>query len=587
MASVRSSTFHEEVHIGLKTILVVTVQIPCTALERFNLSHVLTSLQAINFIYLAQLIAIVGAGFLTQPITTLFNESGLSVWPSSILTIFTAVLTPLVSQAADYWGRKWFLVILMACGFAGSLIIRRPTSMSMVIGGFCLLGMSFGSQSLLFAVVSEVLPRKHRPTAQATVNLTAGLGAVAGLLMGGSLLRYNHLENYRVYWYVVAGIFMVSSIICFCFYNPPPREAQIALNNREKLRRLDWIGIGTFSPGLTLFCVGLAWSNAHILAPFIIGVVLLISFILYEWRWKSDGMLHHGLFKSRNFPIALAISFAEGLSFFTCNNYYPFETGLFTGGSLWTVALHFTIVFFASVAFAPLAGLWSSTRKVVRSPLFVGVSSLVLFNILMATITPHTTLTVLWGYAVFAGLGLGMILPTVMVAAQMDTPPELISITSGLMTSIRSFGAAVGLAINNAIIHNSFSTNLARKIAEAVLPLGFPQAELPALIGALSSQSASAVASVPGVTPAIGLAGLAAFKDAYSIAFRDAWITAACFVFVAAIATLFLVNPSKEFNAHIDAPAEEKVFQTQAETEAAPDHDMESSQHAHHETIDQ
>ncbi|KAJ5793082.1 uncharacterized protein N7503_009060 [Penicillium pulvis] len=573
MASVRSSTFHEEVHIGLKTILVVT---------------------AINFVYLAQLIAVVGAGFLAQPITELFNESGLSVWPSSILTIFTTVLTPPVSQAADYWGRKWFLVLLMLCGFAGALIIGRATSMAMVIGGFCVLGMSFGSQSLLFAVVSEVLPRKHRPTAQATVNLTAGLGAVAGLLMGGALLRYNNLENYRVYWYVVAGIFMASSVLCVCCYNPPPREAQIALSTREKLRRLDWIGIGTFSPGLTLFCVGLAWSqnpytwsDAHILAPFIIGVVLLIAFVLYEWRWKSDGMLHHGLFKRRNFPISLGIAFAEGLSFFTCNNYYPYETGLLTGGSLWTVALHFTILFFASVAFAPVAGLWSSTRKVVRSPLFLGVSSLVIFNILMATITPHTNLTVLWGYPVFAGLGLGMILPIVMVAAQLDTPPELISITSGLMTSIRSFGASIGLAINNAIIHNSLSKNLAPKIAEAVLPLGFPQASLPALIGALSSGSATAVESVPGVTPAIAMAGLAALKEAYSIAFRNAWITAACFVFVAAIATLFLVNPSKEFNAHIDAPAEEQVLQTQAEIEAGPDHDKETSHHAHHETVDQ
>lgn len=508
------------------------------------LSIILINLQAINFVYLAQLIAVVGAGFLAQPITELFNESSLSIWPSSIITIFTTVLTPPVSQAADYWGRKWFLVLLMLCGFAGSLIIGRATSMAMVIGGFCVLGMSYGSQSLLFAVVSEVLPRKHRPTAQATVNLTAGLGAVAGLLMGGALLRYNNLENYRVYWYVVAGIFMASSVLCICCYNPPPREAQIALSTREKLRRLDWIGIGTFTPGLTLFCVGLAWSqnpytwfDAHILAPFIIGVVLLLAFILYEWRWKSDGMLHHGLFKRRNFPISLGIAFAEGLSFFTCNNYYPFETGLLTGGSLWTVALHFTIVFFASVAFAPVAGLWSSARKVVRSPLFLGVSCLVIFNILMATITPNTNLAVLWGYPVFAGLGLGMILPIVMVAAQMDTPSELISITSGLMTSIRSFGASIGLAINNAIIHNSLSKNLAPKIAEAVLPLGFPQASLPALIGALSSGSATAVEHVPGVTPAIGMAGLAAYKEAYSIAFRNAWITAACFVFVAAIGT--------------------------------------------------
>jgi hypothetical protein len=364
--------------------------------------------------------------------------------------------------------------------------------------------------------------------------------------MGGALLRYSDLEHYRVFWYVVAGFSMVSSIICFCFYNPPPREAQRSLNTREKLHRLDWIGIGMFSPGLTLFCIGLAWSqnpytwsNAHVLAPFIIGVVLLLIFIAYEWRWKGDGMLHHDLFGKRNFPIALGISFAEGLSFFTCNNYYPFEVSLLTGGTLWTVALHFMILFLASVVSAPLAGLYSSTRKVVRSPLFVGLLCLVIFNILMATVNPHTTLSVLWGYPVFGGIGTGLILPIVMVAAQMDTPPELISITSGLMTSIRSVGAAIGLAINNAVIHNALATNLFPKVAQAVLPLGFPQAELPALIGALSSGNPDALKSIPGITPAESLAALAAFKEAYSIGFRNAWITAACFVFVAAIGTYF------------------------------------------------
>ncbi|KAJ5292764.1 Tannase [Penicillium atrosanguineum] len=538
---------------------------------------------AINFIYLVQLIAIVGAGFLAQPITELFGASSLSVWPSSILTIFTSVLTPPISQAADYWGRKWFLVVLMACGCAGSLVIGWATSMGMVIGGFCLLGLSFGSQSLLFAVVSEVLPRKHRPVAQSTVNLTAGLGAAAGLIMGGALLRNNILEHYRVYWYVVAGIFMVSSILCFCFYNPPPREAQVSLSTSEKLHRLDWVGIGTFSPGLTLFCVGLAWSqnpyewsNAHILAPFITGVMLLIFFIVYEWRWKRDGMLHHDLFKKRNFPISLALVFAEGLSFFTCNNYYPFEVSLFTGGSFWTIGLHFTIVFFGSVAFAPLAGLYSGKKKVVRSPLFVGLLCLVIFNVLMATVNLDSPRGTLWGYAIFAGAGLGMILPIVMVAAQMDTPPELISITSGLITSIRSVGAAIGLAINTATIHNSLAKNLVPKIAAAILPLGFPEAELPAIIAALVTQSPAAVEAVPGVTPTVSLAALVAYKEAYGIAFRNAWITASCIVFVAAI----------EFNAHIDAPAEGNFFPTKTEIEAGPDHEKEIPQHAHRETVE-
>jgi hypothetical protein len=39
------------------------------------------------------------------------------------------------------------------------------------------------------------------------------------------------------------------------------------------------------------------WKDAHILATFIIGVVLLISLALHQWKFKRDGMFHHDLFK--------------------------------------------------------------------------------------------------------------------------------------------------------------------------------------------------------------------------------------------------------------------------------------------------
>ena len=48
----------------------------------------------------------------------------------------TGILLPIVvlaiplSQAADYWGRRWFLIVLTALGFVGSMITSRATSVS-------------------------------------------------------------------------------------------------------------------------------------------------------------------------------------------------------------------------------------------------------------------------------------------------------------------------------------------------------------------------------------------------------------------------------------------------------------------------
>lgn len=71
------------------------------------------------------------------------------------MAIFTVVLGPIVAQAADYWGRKWFLVGLSFCGALGGLVTALATSMNMVIAGCCLIGTVFGAQPLL----QYVLPR--------------------------------------------------------------------------------------------------------------------------------------------------------------------------------------------------------------------------------------------------------------------------------------------------------------------------------------------------------------------------------------------------------------------------------------------
>jgi MFS family permease len=91
------------------------------------------------------------------------------------------ILSPPVSQAADYWGRKWFTVILTALGCVGSIVISRANSIGMALAGFIITGLSYGAQPLLHAVSSEVLPRKYRSYGQASVNVSASMGAIVGL----------------------------------------------------------------------------------------------------------------------------------------------------------------------------------------------------------------------------------------------------------------------------------------------------------------------------------------------------------------------------------------------------------------------
>lgn len=162
-----------------------------------------------------------------------------TIWLSYTIAITTCVLGPPVAQAADYWGRKWFIIILTFFGVIGCIIVSRATSMGMAIGGEVMAGLAFGSQPLLYGVSSEILPRKWRPIAQGGMNVSIGLAGIFTLLVGLSLTQNNPV-NFRIFFYITAGVQAVAALIFAFLYNPPLRPLQSSLSLREKLHKVGY-----------------------------------------------------------------------------------------------------------------------------------------------------------------------------------------------------------------------------------------------------------------------------------------------------------------------------------------------------------
>jgi MFS family permease len=268
-----------------------------------------------------------------QAIANHFQHAGDTSWITAAITILTVVLGPIISHAADYWGRKWFLTVLTAVGAVGGAVVARASSMAMAIAGFAFIGIAFGVQPLLHTVASEVLPRRWRAWAQACVMTSNALGLGAGLVVGGAINHHENPDGFRSYFLAAMGLFAVASATCFLAYQPLPTTLQATHTFNEKITELDWIGYLLLSGSLVCFCTGLSWSqnpypwsDPHTVAPFIVGIVLGSVLILYEARFKKDGMFHHGLFKkNNNFPIVLICVFCEGMAFFAYNVYFAFQ----------------------------------------------------------------------------------------------------------------------------------------------------------------------------------------------------------------------------------------------------------------------
>lgn len=307
------------------------------------------------------------------------GDPGKAQWLPQTNTIITLAFVTPISQVADYWGRKGPLVIASIVTCVGSIIVSRATNMSMAIAGNVFASTANAVSPLVFAVAAEIVPRRYRSLAQGGMT---GMQSSAGIvaLLGGTSLCKNYVEGWRILWYFIAGVGALTAVITSFCYNPPPRELQVSLSLGEKLRCLDWVGICAVPIGLTLVVVGLTWSqnpynwnDAHILAPFILGMAILVFIIFYEVKIKKDGLFHHGLFrKSRNFPLALVQIFVEGSVFFTANTFFTTEIAiLFTTDPL-QIGLRFSMTFFAAFIASFVVGWYISWKRALRGAMVAG-----------------------------------------------------------------------------------------------------------------------------------------------------------------------------------------------------------------------
>ncbi|MCJ1472599.1 hypothetical protein MMC13_001248 [Lambiella insularis] len=550
-------------HVHAETILVVVVGHTLVAGEASIEDLTDSFSQAVVISNAALTAQLVCTGAFPSAVSAVVGGADIQGWLLTTITILLVALSPPISQAADYWGRKWLLVVLNMVGCIGCLVTSRANSMGMAIAGEAIVGLCFSITPLLFAVPSEVLPHRHRVTAQGWVNFGSAVGGFVALLVGAALITSNGPEGFRILWYINAAAFALSALLFLFLYRPPPRELQLSLTFKEKLGQLDWIGFGLIVSGLTLFVMGLSWAlnpypwnDAHVLAPLIVGVTIMIALGVYEWKFKVDGMFHHGLFsRDRNFGIALGCVFFEGFVFIAANLFYPYQVAVLYEKRQIIISTEFSVVFFVAAVAGPLAGYFVYKTKILRTPILVAFVSFLIYNICMATTTVGSQKAV-WVYPIFLGFGLGVVLSGIVAVAQLSSPPELISITSGLMASVRALGVTVGAAIYTAIFHSKLSSNIPNKIAAAALPLGLPASSLPALIEDLVAQKTELMPKIPGISLKIIGASMDALLDAYCDSFRYVWIVAACFTLAGLIGACFLTDPSKDLTFRIDAPAE-------------------------------
>ena len=89
-----------------------------------------------------------------------------------------SVLSPIIGRLSDVLDRKYLSAIPPLIAFIGAVISAKATSMSMLIGGGILIGVTLSTIAIVGAIPSEVLPLKYRAIANGIEFFAGAVGSL-------------------------------------------------------------------------------------------------------------------------------------------------------------------------------------------------------------------------------------------------------------------------------------------------------------------------------------------------------------------------------------------------------------------------
>ncbi|MBV9060349.1 MAG: MFS transporter [Pseudonocardiales bacterium] len=289
-------------------------------------------------------------------------------------------------------------------------------------------------------------------------------------------------------------------------------------------RKIDYGGIVTLAAATTalVLITTLGGTSYPWGSPPIIGLLVAAAALLAGWaaieRVAAQPVLPPRLFTNRTFALAGAIAFVVGFAMMGATTFLPMYLQVVAGASPTSSGLRMIPMMLGMLAASTVTGQLVTRTGHYRIFPIVGtavfsVGLLLLSRMTAATSTLASSLSML-----VLGVGLGLVMQVLIVAAQNAVDyRDLGTATSGA-TFFRSIGGSFGVAAFGAVFAGALATNLRRFLATTALPPGFdpqaPQAH-PELLRQLSPPAR------------------AAYRDAYSGALDTVFVMAIPFGVIA------------------------------------------------------
>ncbi|CAN9155875.1 unnamed protein product [Alternaria alternata] len=400
----------------------------------------------------------------TPAIAVDLNTGTATSWIGTSFLIASTAFQLMNGRLSDIFGRKNLLLIsltLMAlgdlgCGFARTAVQLFVLRAIAGIGGG-------GINSLVMIIVSDITTLQNRGKYQGWLGAIIALGNGAGPFLGGAIVEG---ATWRwVFW--IIPIMSVPTSMVILFFLPLKHRSG---DHLEKIKKIDYGGMLLNIASTLLLLIPLsgggvtyAWASPFFIACTVIGAVLGVLFVLYEWKLVALPIMPLRLYRAPHCWALYLQTFLIGLAYFGNFFYLPiYFQSVLRYSPLVSGALILPVVIttsFTSIA----SGQYMNRVGSYMHCILLGFGLWTLGNGLTLLFDRDTSLAVLIVVLIIEGAGIGLTLQPTLVGMYANSRAEDRAVTTGLRNFIRTIGGAFGLVISGVILSNTLSRDLSNR----------------------------------------------------------------------------------------------------------------------------
>ena len=373
-------------------------------------------------------------------------------WVTDAYALALASLLLTSGSIADRFGRRRIFSIGLVIFTLGSLLCGVAQDPVMLIISRALQGIGGAALfSTSLALLASTFHGRERGVAFGAWGAVTGVSTALGPILGGVLTTG---VSWRAIFLVNLPIGIVALLITW---------KMVDESRSPDARRIDWPGVIAFTAGLVALVYGFteagqrSWGDGVVVGSFIAAVVLLVVFVVIELR-VDEPMFDLSLLRIPTFTGGLIAAFAMNGSLFAMLLYVVLYLQDGLEYSALQTGLRLLVMSGCTMVSATIAGRLSE-KVPVRWLIGPGLIIVGVGLFVMAGLDQNSSWTHLIPGLIVAGIGSGLVNPPLAATAVGVVDVHRSGMASGINTTFRQIGIAVGIAVYGTAFSSKLSSS--------------------------------------------------------------------------------------------------------------------------------